>query len=64
VPKNIENPSAASSNGESAPKAASATSKRGYGWDRIRIDRTEGAPIWTGHGTLAHNLVKISALAA
>ena len=26
--------------------------------------RTEGARIWTGHGVLAHNLVKISALAA
>jgi transposase, IS5 family len=25
---------------------------------------TEGARIWTGHGVLAHNLVKISALAA
>ena len=38
--------------------------KRGYGWDRTRIDGTEGARIWTGHGVLAHNLVKISALAA
>ena len=38
--------------------------KRGYGWDRARIDGTEGARIWTGHGILAHNLVKISALAA
>ncbi|VBA50706.1 hypothetical protein LAUMK191_02006 [Mycobacterium attenuatum] len=38
--------------------------KRGYGWDRTRIDTTEGARIWTGHGVLAHNLVKISALAA
>ena len=37
--------------------------KRGYGWDRSRIDGTEGARIWTGHGVLAH-LVKISALAA
>ena len=37
--------------------------KRGYGWDRTRIDGTEGARIWTGHGVLAHNLVKISALA-
>jgi transposase, IS5 family len=37
--------------------------KRGYGWDRTRIDGTEGARIWTGHGILAHNLVKISALA-
>lgn len=39
------------------------TLKRGYGWDRTRIDNTEGARIWTGHGILAHNLVKISALA-
>ena len=38
--------------------------KRGYGWDRTRIDGIEGARIWTGHGVLAHNLVKISALAA
>jgi transposase, IS5 family len=38
--------------------------KRNYGWDRARIDGTEGARIWTGHGVLAHNLVKISALAA
>ena len=40
------------------------TIKRGYGWDRTRIDGTEGARIWAGHGVLAHNLVKISALAA
>lgn len=39
------------------------TLKRGYGWDRTRIDGTEGARIWTGHGVLAHNLVKISTLA-
>ena len=38
--------------------------KRGYGWDRTRIDGTEGARIWTGHGVLAHNLIKISALAS
>ena len=37
--------------------------KRGYGWDRSRIDTTEGARIWVGHGVLAHNLIKISALA-
>jgi IS5 family transposase len=36
--------------------------KRGYGWDRSRIDTTEGARIWVGHGVLTHNLVKISAL--
>jgi IS5 family transposase len=40
------------------------TLKRQYGWDRTRIDSTEGARIWTGHGVLAHNLVKISTLAA
>jgi IS5 family transposase len=38
--------------------------KRGYGWDRSRIDTTEGARIWVGHGVLTHNLVKISALAS
>ena len=37
--------------------------KRGYGWDRTMIDTTEGARTWTGHGVLAHNLIKISALA-
>jgi IS5 family transposase len=39
------------------------TLKRGYGWDRTRIDSTEGTRIWTGHGVLTHNLIKISALA-
>ena len=38
--------------------------KRQYGWDRTRIDSTAGARIWTGHGILTHNPVKISALAA
>ncbi len=36
--------------------------KRGYGWDRTRLDGTEGARIWTGQAVLAHNLVKIGAL--
>lgn len=40
------------------------TLKRGYGWDRSRIDTTEGARIWTGHGVLTHNLIKISGLLA
>jgi IS5 family transposase len=40
------------------------TLKRGYGWDRTRLDGTEGARTWAGHGVLAHNLVKISTLAA
>jgi transposase, IS5 family len=38
--------------------------KRAYGWDRTRLDTRHGAAIWCGHGVLAHNLVKISALAA
>ncbi len=38
--------------------------KRGYGWDRTRLDGTEGARIWTGQAVLAHNLVKIGALVA
>lgn len=40
------------------------TLKRGYGWDRTRIDGTEGTRIWAGHGVLTHNLIKISALTA
>jgi IS5 family transposase len=40
------------------------TLKRGYGWDRTRLDTTEGARTWTGQGVLTHNLAKISALAA
>jgi IS5 family transposase len=39
------------------------TLKRGFGWDRTRLDGIDGARIWAGHGVLAHNLVKISALA-
>jgi transposase, IS5 family len=38
--------------------------KRGYGWDRTHLDGLEGARIWTGQAVLAHNLVKIGALAA
>jgi transposase, IS5 family len=38
--------------------------KRGYGWDRTRLDGREGASIWCGHGVFSHNLVKISALAS
>jgi transposase, IS5 family len=37
--------------------------KRGYGWDRTRLDGRAGAAIWCGHGVFAHNLAKISALA-
>jgi IS5 family transposase len=37
--------------------------KHGYGWDRSRIDGLTGARIWCGHGILAHNLVKVTALA-
>ncbi len=38
--------------------------KRGYGWDRTRLDSRHGAAIWCGHGVFAHNLAKISALAS
>ena len=41
-----------------------ATLKRQYGWDRTRLDGTQGARTWTGYGVLAHNLIKIAALAA
>ncbi len=44
-------------------EARVATLKRGYGLDRSRIDGTDGARIWTGQAVLAHNLVKIAALA-
>jgi IS5 family transposase len=40
------------------------TLKRQYGWDRTRLDGTGGARTWAGHGILAHNLIKITALAA
>jgi IS5 family transposase len=40
------------------------TLKRGYGWDRTRLDGTDGARIWTGYGVLAHNLAKIAGLTA
>jgi transposase, IS5 family len=40
------------------------TLKRQYGWDRTRLDGTEGARTWTGYGVLAHNLVKISTMAS
>ena len=30
----------------------SVSSKRGYGWDRTRLDGINGAQIWTGHGVL------------
>ncbi len=38
--------------------------KRGYGWDRTRLDGRHGAAIWCGHGVFAHNLIKISVLAS
>ena len=38
--------------------------KRGYGWDRTRLDTRNGAAIWCGHGVFTHNLVKIAALAS
>ena len=44
-------------------EARISTLKRQYGWDRTRLDDLEGARIWTGQAVLAHNLVKIGALA-
>jgi len=38
--------------------------KRGYGWDRTRLDGRNGAAIWCGHGVFTHNLVKIATLAS
>jgi IS5 family transposase len=38
--------------------------KHRYGWDHTRMDGIQGARIWCGYGVLAHNLVKISGLAA
>jgi IS5 family transposase len=38
--------------------------KRGYGWDRTRLDGRDGATIWCGHGVFTHNLTKIGALAS
>ena len=38
--------------------------KHNYGWERTRIDTIQGARTWAGYGVLAHNLVKISSLAA
>jgi IS5 family transposase len=38
--------------------------KRSYGWNRTEFTSIDGARTWCGHGVLAHNLVKISTLAA
>ena len=64
APKNIEKPSAAPSNGEPVPKAGSATSNAATAGIAPASTALEGARTWTGHGVFAHNLVKISALAA
>jgi IS5 family transposase len=38
--------------------------KRSYGWNRTHFTGLQGARTWCGHGVFAHNLVKISTLAA
>ena len=38
--------------------------KRSYGWNRTEFTGIQGARTWCGHGVFAHNLVKISTLAA
>jgi IS5 family transposase len=40
------------------------TLRHRYGWDRTRLDGIDGTRIWTGHGVLAYNLVKIAVLEA
>ena len=62
APPNTDRPSARSSSGEPAARAGSSSLKRGYGWDRTRLDGLDGARLWTGQAVLAHNLVKIAAL--
>jgi IS5 family transposase len=38
--------------------------KHRYGWDRSRVNGRQHTATWCGHGVLAHNLVKITTLAA
>ncbi len=38
--------------------------KRSFGWNRTKLTGIQGARAWCGHGVFAHNLVKISTLAA
>jgi len=38
--------------------------KRNYGWNRTELTGITCARTWCGHGVFAHNLVKISTLAA
>jgi len=38
--------------------------KRSYGWNRTHFTGLNGARTWCAHGVFAHNLVKISSLAA
>jgi transposase, IS5 family len=40
------------------------TLKRGYGWDRTRLDSLQGAKTWTAQGVFTHNLTRIAALTA
>ena len=52
------------SSGAPDPRDRISYLKRGYGWDRTRLDGRHGAAIWCGHGVFAHNLVKIGVLAS
>jgi IS5 family transposase len=38
--------------------------RRSYGWNRTHLTGINGARTWCGHGVFAHNLIKISTLAA
>lgn len=63
-PPNTGQASDEPSSGAPEAKAASAPSSVAYGGIAPASTGTEGTRIWTGHGVLAHNLVKISALPA
>lgn len=58
------NGSATWSNGEPVATGRISHLKHRYGWARTGLTGREGTAIWCGHGVLAHNLVKITTLAA
>ncbi len=61
---NSEQRSAEQRNGEPAAKAGSAPSDANTDGTAAASHTPEGTRIWTGHGILAHNPIKIAALAA
>ena len=63
-PRNTAQRSDEQSSGAAESKEEPASSNVDTAGTAPRIDSTEGAKIWVGHGVLAHNLVKISTLPA